>query len=325
MAKKAIAELEWKAMDREALPQILDEALTTALPVEAERMQEISEALSAQTNEDLLERVTKLFAAHFPQIGTLCQQVHGVATPANVPEIEPLLVEHYPPIVDANVRLYVARWLVHSRLYDEADVWLAPIAMENVVDPGSLVFYRAIVSHRLLKKDECVQWLGLLLDRESELPKRRLVAVKLLLADIQPLEQDSLDEVARLMDDVGRRLSHSRAGQKTREEQKLVVDKLSKMIDDLEKKAQESSSSSSSQSAAPSTPPAAPANDSQVGNAQGNVSDAVDPKNLSKKSGWGNLPPRERQEVLQRIGKELPSHFRDTVEEYFRKLAEEKE
>ncbi len=36
---------------------------------------------------------------------------------------------------------------------------------------------------------------------------------------------------------------------------------------------------------------------------------------------WGNLPPKEREEALQQLGKDLPSHYRDVIEEYFRKLA----
>jgi hypothetical protein len=47
----------------------------------------------------------------------------------------------------------------------------------------------------------------------------------------------------------------------------------------------------------------------------------VDPKDLGKKSGWGNLPPKDRQEVLQQIGRELPAHFRETIEDYFKRLA----
>jgi hypothetical protein len=47
----------------------------------------------------------------------------------------------------------------------------------------------------------------------------------------------------------------------------------------------------------------------------------VDPKKVGSRSGWGNLPPKERQEALQQIGKDFPSHYREVIEEYFRKLA----
>ena len=49
----------------------------------------------------------------------------------------------------------------------------------------------------------------------------------------------------------------------------------------------------------------------------------VDPKDIGKRDGWGNLPPKERQEVMQQIGRELPAHFRETIEEYFKRLAQD--
>ena len=49
----------------------------------------------------------------------------------------------------------------------------------------------------------------------------------------------------------------------------------------------------------------------------------VDQKNIGKKDGWGNLPAKDRQEVLQQIGRELPAHFRETIEEYFKRLAQD--
>ena len=47
----------------------------------------------------------------------------------------------------------------------------------------------------------------------------------------------------------------------------------------------------------------------------------VDPKQLGTNIDWGNLPPQEREAALQELSKDLPSHYRDVIEEYFRKLA----
>jgi hypothetical protein len=47
----------------------------------------------------------------------------------------------------------------------------------------------------------------------------------------------------------------------------------------------------------------------------------VDAKKLDGHADWGNLPPKEREEALQELGKDFPSHYRDVIEEYFRKLA----
>ena len=49
----------------------------------------------------------------------------------------------------------------------------------------------------------------------------------------------------------------------------------------------------------------------------------VTKKNIGSKSGWGDMPPKDREDALQHIGQEFPSHCRDIVEQYFRRLATE--
>ena len=47
----------------------------------------------------------------------------------------------------------------------------------------------------------------------------------------------------------------------------------------------------------------------------------MDDKDIGDKSGWGNLPPAARQEALQSITKDLPSHYREVIEAYFKRLS----
>jgi hypothetical protein len=35
------------------------------------------------------------------------------------------------------------------------------------------------------------------------------------------------------------------------------------------------------------------------------------------------LPPKEREEAMQEIGRDFPAHYREVIEEYFRELARE--
>jgi acyl-CoA reductase-like NAD-dependent aldehyde dehydrogenase len=61
--------------------------------------------------------------------------------------------------------------------------------------------------------------------------------------------------------------------------------------------------------------------DSRIAGASGQGD--VDRKRIEERDGWGNLPPAERQEALQQISRELPTHYREAIEAYFRKLATE--
>lgn len=59
--------------------------------------------------------------------------------------------------------------------------------------------------------------------------------------------------------------------------------------------------------------------DSRVAGASGQGD--VDRKNIGDRAGWGNLPPAQREEALQQISRDLPTHYREAIEAYFRKLA----
>ena len=75
-------------------------------------------------------------------------------------------------------------------------------------------------------------------------------------ADLAPLKPDSLDEVARLMDNVQRRLNLGRAGKRVRHEEVQIVQKLDKLIEELEhqSKKQQGSGSGSSGGQQPTQP-----------------------------------------------------------------------
>ena len=137
-------------------------------------------------------------------------------------------------------------------------------------------------------------------------------------ADIKPLETDSLDEVARLMEDIQRRLQLARAGKRVRKQEDDVVAKLDKMIEELEKQQQQQQQQQQSGGAGGSQSNK-PAEDSMPLGGRGNV----DQKKIGDRAGWGDLPPKQREEALQQISKDLPAHFREVIEEYFRKLANE--
>jgi hypothetical protein len=47
----------------------------------------------------------------------------------------------------------------------------------------------------------------------------------------------------------------------------------------------------------------------------------VQKRDLGAGEGWGDLPPHDRERALQQIGREFPSHYREAIEQYFKRLA----
>ncbi|UUO08971.1 hypothetical protein M4951_11775 [Blastopirellula sp. J2-11] len=250
----------------------------------------------------------------------------GASVQAELPQFPWLADESkpFPKWMRDNLRFQYGRWLAEQRMLDEAYLQLKEAPVAEVADPAALLFHRAVCEHYLLKKEDCVATLGTLLSNQEQIAPRYLTVAKLMLADIQPLETDSLDEIARLMRDVERRLDLGRAGKKVRTQEEDVVAKLDKMIEDLEKQMQQQQQQSQGgQQGGNNTQPSSPLNDTMPagGSGPGNV----DPKKMNPGDNWGNLPPKERQEALQHISNEFPSHYRRVIEEYFRKLAREED
>ncbi len=270
---------------------------------------------------DVLDRVAASLAVIEPDATTIYSLTQQPATAVKLPALAILTDENVPVFIRGNLRLHIARWLTQHALVDEAMEMIGDLKPADVVDPASLLFYQALGHHRLLEKEKCLQQVTLLLENESTIPKRYATIARLMEADIKPLKVDSLDEVARLMDDIRRRLDLGRAGKKVRDEEEQVIAKLEKMIEEMEKQQQQQQQQQSNSGSQGSPKPGQPAQESQAMELKGPGN--VDSKATGKKDGWGNLPPKERQEVLQQIGRDLPAHFRETIEEYFKRLAQD--
>ena len=266
---------------------------------------------------DLLARVASTAALADPRVAKLTTLCQGPKQSLLLPELPVLTTPELPAFLKATLRLYYARWLAQHGWHDEVLLQLAETSTSDVLDPASLLFYRATAEHTLLKKEACLKSLSKLLEKEKEIPRRYATVARLLEADSQQLKTDSLDEVARLMNDVRRRLDLGRTGKRVREEEDEVIAKLDKMIKKLEEEQQQQQQPGQPQGN--QNAPQQPANESNAlpGSGPGNV----DPRNLGDNIDWGSLPPKERQATLQRISEGLPAHFREVIEAYFKKIA----
>ena len=225
-------------------------------------------------------------------------------------------------LVKDHFRLWYGRWLTRGRLYDEAFAELSLLDPDQSLDPATLLFYRGIAEHQLLRRDECIATMKQLLENESQLPRRFAVLSRMMLADIEDVKPDSLDEIARLMEDVGRRTGLYRSGQRVRDQEQEVVDKLEKLIDKLEKQRQQQQASAG-QSGGGAGGPGKPLDESQRAGGKG----SGDVRSRSQIDGgqWGDLPPERRAAALAEMARDMPPHYRAVIEEYFRQLARENE
>ena len=229
-------------------------------------------------------------------------------------------LEVLPKLMRMTFRTWLGRTLVRERLYDEAMPVIAEVDPIHSLDPASSLFFRSVCYHALLMKKEALADLRTLLENEDDCPVRFSRVAKLMIADIKPLKEDSLDEISRLMTDVSRRLDLGRSGEKVEGQEQKIIDKLSKLIEQLEQQQQQQEQQQNSGDGGGSGDGQPSGMDeSRIAGASGKGDVDKKPQDLDDR--WGNLPPAERKEALQKIGQDLPTHYRDAIEAYFRKRA----
>jgi len=272
----------------------------------------------AAGRRDLLDTVVAAIGAYEPRAAAVVAAAARGADPA-VDWLD-------DPATDAFVRDAVSLWwgreLVRRDRFDEALPFLARLDVGDSVDPATVLFHRAACEHWLLRVDEAVASLDRLLEREEEIPVRYARVGRLLRADIAAVENDSLDHIARRMRDVTRRLDLGRAGPTTREVQDGVIASLDKLIERLEDQQRQDQGGEAAAGAGSGSGQGGggrPMDDSRI--ARGRGTGAVRKRDLAPGESWGNLPPHDRERALQQIGREFPPHYREAIEQYFRRLA----
>ena len=76
--------------------------------------------------------------------------------------------------------------------------------------PATLLFYQSVVYHKLLEKESGLKTLDALLGEAEAGPRRYVAVAQLMRDDLDGLDEDSLDHIARRMDDIRRRLDLGR-------------------------------------------------------------------------------------------------------------------
>jgi tetratricopeptide (TPR) repeat protein len=218
------------------------------------------------------------------------------------------------------VSLWVGRELVRQDRFDEALPFLARLDVDAAVDPAALLFHRAACQHWLLDAEGAIDSLDRLLEREGQIPTRYERVARLLRADAAALEAESLDHIARRMRDVTRRLDLGKAGPGTRTVQDGVIESLDKLIKKLEdQQQQQQQGGGGAGGASGQGGEGRPMDDSRIAGGKG--AGDVQKRDIGGQDGWGNLPPHQREEALQQIGREFPPHYREAIEQYFKRLA----
>jgi len=154
------------------------------------------------------------------------------AAPVEVPAI--LKDKKRPAFYRNNLALAYAKALTLRKVYEEALDAFAAVKAEDVVDPSSLLFHRAVCEYELMLKDRADDSISRLIVDASDAPQRYLQVAALMAYDMQTWQEKDLGWIARKMENIQRRLDLKRGGKQTQKMQKEVLVRLDEMIKEIE-------------------------------------------------------------------------------------------
>ncbi len=288
------------------------------------------DAVWAQKDKPVLERLAATFALGDKEAARLLKESRDPNAPAPTALPEALGDAKRPLFFRANLALAYSRNLVNRKVLEESLEMLKLFKPDQVVDPGTYLFHRAVAEHGLLKKVEANDTIARLLDDVPSAPERYKVVAALMHFDMVSWQDKDLAAIARKMDNVQRRLELARGGKKTQKIQKEILDRLDEIIKELEN--QNDSNCQCNGGNCPGgvqrpgkgnhNQPSSPMQDSNIASNSG--PGQVDAKRIKELADqWGRLPPREREANMRELTRDMPPRYREVIQEYFRRLSTE--
>jgi hypothetical protein len=264
----------------------------------------------------VLDQVIETFCLGDADAAKLLAEARRADVPAPVVLPSLLTDAKKPAFYRANLSLAYARALSSRRVYEEALEALNAVKAEQVVDPASYLFCKAVAEHALNDQLAANTTIVRLLDDCADAPERYKTVASLMVYDMLGWQDKDLGWIARKMDNIARRLELARGGPTTQKMQKQVVARLEEMIKELEPP-----DGDGPRREVPNGTlnPATPQKESIGGNGPGPGD--VDLRKLKELADvWGKLPPRDQARATQEMLRQMPPKYREIIENYFKNL-----
>jgi hypothetical protein len=305
------------------------------------------DAVWKDKDQSILDRVAASFALGDPVAAKLLAEARDNNGPAPIVVPSVFKDEKQSAFYRANMGLIYSRALVNRRVYEEALATLKLFSPEQMVDPASYLFHRAVCEHAMLQKPEATKSITRLFAEAAQLaPERYKTVATLMLMDMLTWKDKSLGDIARKMENIERRLEIARGGPETQRQQREVLNRLDEMIKKMENKKKKGDGSGDPKPGSPGQPgedecpdgggkpgpsqpggppqgiqpPTGPAGDFAVPPGNGGTGNTTKTQFKKLEAEWDHLPPRERERALQDLTTGMSPRHREAVENYFRNI-----
>jgi hypothetical protein len=246
------------------------------------------------------------------------------------------LVKSEDPFIAVNAAAYQAKSLIAADRTLEAHQIIKSLN-ENSADRLTTYSYFAPEMSFLdgyclladLQYDAASVALNTFLAQHGAASPRLEIAAKQILLELANRQEGQIGEVVDLMQFSQRRLKNADAGESVQTRQKRILELLDAMIQEAEEQEQQQQASSSGsqqqqqgqQQNQGGQQPSNPMQDSSLPGGPGGEGNLREARRANPGETWGQLPPAERERILQALRDSFPSRYRQLVEQYYEELA----
>ncbi len=238
------------------------------------------------------------------------------------------LTQDADPFLAVHAGVYEIKALVELERLVEAGARIAELTSDGGAKlaahsyfAAEIEFLRGFCMVADLQYDAAEDALARFLTEFGDAPQRLTLAAKQMLAELANREPGGMGEVADLMNYSGRRLKSSDGGEVVQTRQQRILELLDALIKEAEEQEKKSCNSGGSSGRASGKSPATPMSESGLpgGSPQSDAMRAARRANPGEV--WGNMPPGERERILQALRESFPARYRQLVEQYYEELA----
>lgn len=185
---------------------------------------------------------------------------------------------------------------------------------------GRIAFYKLANHYRLNHKIETIKAANYIEDFIPDIAERYKVVTFLMKSEAQEWAEDDLGDISRAMEISKARLTNGMGGPTTQDIQSDIVRKLDKLIKQKEDEQNQQQQQAQEQNK-PQNQNQTPAQQSQIMKDHEGPGYVNRAKFIKLQESWGNLPPAARVQALQTLTQGMHPRFRESIESYFRLLA----
>jgi len=234
------------------------------------------------------------------------------AEPKGIVEMAKVLGSTKDPYVRAHARYFLARAFLDE---DDPEGCAEMLAMfirndrgRSLLDPEAAFYYGYSLS-LIPAVAEAILNLDAFLQIYADAPERYRANAADLLVELRSQWDDPLHQIADEMKYCERKLRKDKTGKQVETKQLEIVEKLTKMIEELEKQSGGGGAPKGNQI------PNGPASHSALPGGSGRVGQLHGSRGLKDK--WGEMSDRDRAKILNEVQAKLPDHLRVLIERYF--------